>query len=85
MVCGWLELRGVSRLELGRIGREVVFDHERVVVNAGIVLAVALGRRLGIEARVDGAVRLGRGRAPAAGRQGALAGPRVAARGELNR
>jgi hypothetical protein len=58
MVCGWLELRGVSRLELGRIGREVVFDHERVVVNAGIVLAVALGRRLGIEARVDGAVRL---------------------------
>jgi len=26
----------------------VVFDDERVVVNAGIVLAVALGRRLGI-------------------------------------
>lgn len=38
---------------------EVVFDDERVVVNAGIVLAVALGRRLGIEALVDAAVRLG--------------------------
>lgn len=33
----------------------VVFDDERVVVNAGI----ALGRRLGIEALVDAAVRLG--------------------------
>jgi hypothetical protein len=32
---------------------------ECVVVNAGIVLAVALGRRLGIEALVDAAVRLG--------------------------
>jgi len=38
---------------------EVVFDDERVVVNAGIVLAVALGRRLGIEALVDAVVRLG--------------------------
>jgi hypothetical protein len=38
---------------------EVLFDDERVVVNAGIVLAVALGRRLGIEALVDAAVRLG--------------------------
>jgi hypothetical protein len=38
---------------------EVVFDDERVVVNAGIVLAVKLGRRLGIEALVDAAVRLG--------------------------
>jgi hypothetical protein len=37
----------------------VVFDDERVVVNAGLVLAVALGRRLGIEALVDAAVRLG--------------------------
>ena len=43
---------------------EVVFDDERVVVNAGIVLAVTLGRRLGIEALVDAAVRLGGGRAP---------------------
>ena len=39
---------------------EVVFDDERVVVNAGIVLAVTLGRRLGIEALVDATVRLGR-------------------------
>jgi len=38
---------------------DVVFDDERVVVNAGIVLAVTLGRRLGIEALVDAAVRLG--------------------------
>src|SRR5215217_3220618 len=37
---------------------EVVFDDERVVVNAGLVLAVKLGRRLGIEALVDAAVRL---------------------------
>ncbi len=47
---------------------EVVFDDERVVVNAGIVLAVKLGRRLGIEALVDAAVRLG-GR-PGAARPG---------------
>jgi Transposase DDE domain group 1 len=46
----------------------VVFDDERVVVNAGIVLAVKLGRRLGIEALVDAAVRLG-GR-PGAARPG---------------
>jgi Transposase DDE domain group 1 len=38
---------------------EVVFDDERVVVNAGIVLAVTLGRRLGLEALVDQTVRLG--------------------------
>src|SRR4051794_22229154 len=38
---------------------ELVFDDERVVVNAGIVLAVTLGQRLGIEALVDAAVRLG--------------------------
>ncbi len=37
----------------------VVFDDEHVVVNAGVMLAVTLGRRLGIEALVDGAVRLG--------------------------
>ena len=47
---------------------EVVFDDERVVVNAGIVLAVTVGRRLGIEALVDGAVKLG-GR-PGAARPG---------------
>jgi hypothetical protein len=38
---------------------EVVFDDGRVVVNAGIVLAVTLGQRLGIEALVDAAVKLG--------------------------
>jgi hypothetical protein len=37
----------------------VVFDDERVIVNAGIVLAVTLGQRLGIEALVDAAVKLG--------------------------
>ena len=37
----------------------VVFDDERVVVNAGVVLAATLGRRLGIEQLVDAAVRLG--------------------------
>jgi len=38
---------------------EVVFDDERVVVNAGLVLAVTLGRRLGLEALIDAAVKLG--------------------------
>jgi hypothetical protein len=38
---------------------EVVFDDERVVVNAGLMLAVTLGRRLGLEQLVDAAVRLG--------------------------
>jgi hypothetical protein len=47
---------------------DVVFDDERVVVNAGIVLAVTLGRRLGIEALVDAAVKLGR--RPGAARPG---------------
>ena len=47
---------------------EVVFDDERVVVNAGLVLAVTLGRRLGLEALIDVAVRLG-GR-PGASRPG---------------
>src|SRR5260370_30771957 len=40
-------------------GSEVVFDDERVVVNAGLMLAVTLGRRLGLEALVDAAVKLG--------------------------
>jgi DDE family transposase len=47
---------------------QVVFDDRRVVVNAGVVLAATLGRRLGIEALVDAAVRLG-GR-PGASRPG---------------
>ncbi|MDQ2897551.1 MAG: IS1380 family transposase [Actinomycetota bacterium] len=38
---------------------KVVFDDERVVVNAGVLLAVTLGRRLGIEALVDATVKLG--------------------------
>ncbi len=38
---------------------DVVFDDERVVVNAGVMLAVTLGRRLGLEVLVDGAVKLG--------------------------
>jgi hypothetical protein len=46
----------------------VVFDDERVVVNAGVVLAATLGRRLGLEQLVDAAVRLG-GR-PGASRPG---------------
>ena len=50
----------VTRMVKGLSDRsKVVFDDERVVVNAGIVLAVTLGRRLGIEALVDRAVRLG--------------------------
>jgi len=47
---------------------KVAFDDERVVVNAGLVLAVTLGRRLGLEALIDAAVRLG-GR-PGASRPG---------------
>jgi len=46
----------------------VAFDDERVVVNAGLVLAVTLGRRLGLEALFDAAVGLG-GR-PGASRPG---------------
>ena len=38
---------------------DVVFDDERVVVNAGIVLAVTLGQSLGLEKLVDQTVRLG--------------------------
>src|SRR3954451_3278319 len=46
----------------------VVFDDERVVVNAGLVLAVTLGRRLGLEALVDAVVGLGK--RPGASRPG---------------
>ncbi len=45
----------------------VSFDDERVVVNAGIMLAVTLGRRLGLEALIDSVVGLGR---PGAARPG---------------
>ncbi len=65
---------------------DVVFDDERVDVNAGIVLAVTLGRRLGLEALIDAAVRLGRASGGgAAGAQGALAGARDAAWCRLHR
>lgn len=47
---------------------DVVFDDERVVVNAGIMLAVTLGRRLGIEALVDATVDLAK--RPGASRPG---------------
>src|SRR5471030_901998 len=43
----------------------VVFDDERVVCNAGVLLAAVLAERLGIEALVDRSVDLG-GRAGAA-------------------
>src|SRR4051795_394345 len=38
---------------------DAVFDDERVVANAGLLLPVTLGRRLGLEALVDDVVDLG--------------------------
>ena len=38
---------------------EVAFDDERAVANAGLLLPVMLGRRLGLEALIDEAVELG--------------------------
>ena len=43
---------------------DVRFDDERAVVNAGIVLPVTLGQRLGIERVVDQRIDLGARRAP---------------------
>jgi hypothetical protein len=37
----------------------VEFDDERLIANAGLVLVATLGRRLGLESLLDGAVRLG--------------------------
>ena len=37
----------------------VVFDDERVVANAGVMLPAVLAGRLGLEALVDGTVDLG--------------------------
>jgi hypothetical protein len=37
----------------------VAFDDERVVVNAGVLLAVTLARRLGLEALIEATVKLG--------------------------
>ena len=58
----------------------VVFDDERVVANAGVLLPAVLADRLGIEALVDRAVDLGgRPGAATAARAGASAtGPRSA-------
>ena len=38
----------------------VVFDDDRSVADAGVLVASTLARRLGIEALVDGCVDLGR-------------------------
>ena len=49
---------------------QVAFDDERVVSDAGIMLAATLAERLQIEELVDGCVRLGvRGAASRAGRK----------------
>ena len=63
----------------------VTFDDERVVVNAGLVLAVTLGRRLGLEALIDAAVKLGGRPGAAAGAQGAVVDGRDAAGRGLHR
>src|SRR4051812_19247122 len=47
---------------------DAVFDDERVVANAGLLLPVTLGRRLGLEALVDAVVGLGK--RPGASRPG---------------
>jgi hypothetical protein len=61
--------QGVTRMVHGLPDRSnVAFDDERVVVNAGLVLAVTLGRRLGLEALIDAAVK--RGERPGASRPG---------------
>ena len=54
---------------VGLDGVAVVFDDERAVADAGIVLAATLGARLGIEALVDDARRSRR--AAGAGNEGA--------------
>ncbi len=55
---------------VGLDGVQVAFDDERVVSDAGVMLAATLADRLQIEALVDGCVRLGvRGAASNAGRK----------------
>ena len=55
---------------VGLDGVEVAFDDERVVSDAGIMLAATLAERLQIEDLVDSCVRLGvRGAASRAGRK----------------
>ncbi|MDP9257784.1 MAG: hypothetical protein M3Q31_14680 [Actinomycetota bacterium] len=48
------EVRGGRRLD----GVEAVFDDQRVVANAGVLLAATLSDRLGLEALVDESVSL---------------------------
>jgi hypothetical protein len=67
--------RGGCRLE--RL--EAVFDDERVVANAGLVVAATLCDRLDLERLVDESVSL------AGGRESAVAGARDAARCRLDR
>ena len=64
---------------------EVVFDDERVVANAGIVLAVTLGGGWGSRRSSTRPSSSAGGRGVAAGAQGALADPRDAARRRLHR
>jgi hypothetical protein len=55
---------------VGLDGVQVAFDDERVVSDAGIMLAATLAERLGVEDLVDDWVRLGvRGAASRAGRK----------------
>lgn len=49
----------VSR-NIDRLG--VMFDHERLVANAGLIVPATLMARLGIEALIDGLVRTGSSR-----------------------
>ena len=49
--------RAMRGRELDRV--EAVFDDERLVANAGVVLCTTLADRLGLEALVDGCVDLG--------------------------
>jgi hypothetical protein len=68
---------------VGLDGVEVVFDDERVVSDAGIVLVATLAERLGIEVLVDRFVRLRRDRPGAANAGRKVGGARLrdAARG----
>ena len=64
----------------------VVFDDERVVANAGVLLPAVLAERLGIEGLVDRTVDLGdRAGAANPGRKVMTLGVRDGARGGLHR
>lgn len=52
--------RGRARPAAGRIdGLQVVFDDERAVAGAGLILPATLASRLGLESLIDESVRLG--------------------------